>query len=200
MTGEESMEIHQEYLKTSKAIVEKYPNAWVFKCDANNEAFDYPCKNGLVDGLKGLYSQLFLLECNEGIQKFAQQKFFERSNVHVDMGDIRSVPYAPEMFDVVLDLSTLDHIPFQDVDRALYQYQQILKPGGTVLIICWVSENEAICKDSETKNQVWADNNQYFFVPERIQELFAKRFKVLRTENFTNTHSEYLLLMEGEKL
>ena len=49
--------------------------------------------------------------------------------------DIRNLPYPYNMFDMILDLSTIDHVPMRDALRVLDKYYGCLKPGGVLVLL-----------------------------------------------------------------
>lgn len=57
--------------------------------------------------------------------------------VRVVQADIRALPFRPQSFDVVLDLSTLDHLPEAGVVQALGEYARVLRDGGVLLVVFW---------------------------------------------------------------
>lgn len=91
-------------------------------------------------------------------------------NLNIVQGDIRALPFETE-FDLLLDLSTLDHIPQQDIEAALLEYKRVLKQGGQALIITWFTENGYQDID-------WQSTNQYFFDFPIVEELIKKHFTI----------------------
>ncbi len=55
----------------------------------------------------------------------------------VVQADIRALPFRPGSFDAVLDLSTLDHVPAEDVAAALAEYGAVLRSPGVLLTVFW---------------------------------------------------------------
>lgn len=49
--------------------------------------------------------------------------------------DIRNLPYPYDMFDMILDLSTIDHIPMKDALHVLDKYYGCLKTGGVLVLL-----------------------------------------------------------------
>jgi SAM-dependent methyltransferase len=54
--------------------------------------------------------------------------------VFVRRGDILSMPYEDERFDVVLLLDVFEHIEFVDQPRALQEVRRVLKPKGSLFM------------------------------------------------------------------
>lgn len=53
-------------------------------------------------------------------------------------GDIRALPFEDEVFDTLIDLSTIDHI--KDYEIALNEYSRVLKKGGKAIIVAWFGD------------------------------------------------------------
>ena len=54
-----------------------------------------------------------------------------RSNVAV--ADIRKLPFKDSSFDMVLDISTIDHVPLDDALGVIGQYRRVLRTGGVLI-------------------------------------------------------------------
>ena len=52
----------------------------------------------------------------------------------VRRGDVRDLPYSDSCFDAVLCLDTLEHLTYEDQEKALSEIWRILKPGGQFII------------------------------------------------------------------
>lgn len=53
----------------------------------------------------------------------------------IKQGDIRYLPYPSEFFDLILDVSTIDHIPFSEAEVALLEYNRCLKGNGVLVLM-----------------------------------------------------------------
>ena len=51
----------------------------------------------------------------------------------------QNIPYISGNFDLVLDLSTIDHIPFHKTSQVFEEYYRVLKPKGLLAIAFWQS-------------------------------------------------------------
>ena len=58
-------------------------------------------------------------------------------NVHIIQGDMRNLPFRDDSFDILLDLSTLDHIPENQVMDVLHEYKRALRKSGILVLIFW---------------------------------------------------------------
>ncbi len=68
------------------------------------------------------------IDVSERFARYAREQF----NLSVRIGDISSVPFEPESFDVVVLSAILEHLP--DPHLALVKVSQALKPNGLVWI------------------------------------------------------------------
>lgn len=56
------------------------------------------------------------------------------SRIHKAQAVISHIPYKDGTFDIVADLSTIDHVPEKTIPYVLGEYKRILKPGGIAVI------------------------------------------------------------------
>ena len=77
--------------------------------------------------------------------------------IDIRQGDICNLPYEQETFDIVLDLSTIDHV--EHYTAALDEYKRVLKPGGAALIVAWVDTN---WHKQEYPVQFWFQEDDFF--------------------------------------
>lgn len=60
-------------------------------------------------------------------------------NAGITQAACQNLPFASGKFDLVLDLSTIDHVPFSSVDKILGEYYRVLKPKGLLATAFWRS-------------------------------------------------------------
>jgi SAM-dependent methyltransferase len=60
-------------------------------------------------------------------------------NSSVAQATCQSLPFASGKFDLVLDLSTIDHIPFDYAGEIFSEYYRVLKPEGLLAMAFWRS-------------------------------------------------------------
>lgn len=77
------------------------------------------------------------MDISEKIVMMGKEKFRNRENVTLFKGDIRHIPTDSGIFDVVIDLSTLDHIPEIEIEKALKEYNRVMKKNGILILVCW---------------------------------------------------------------
>lgn len=134
----------------------------ILKTDCFNEAQGDPMIHG------SLVHRTRLLEIDPETIKKAEARYPE---LIIDAGDIRALPYGDERFDLVLDLSTIDHVPGTDYVKVLAEYNRVLRPHGIAVIVVWLHTNE---NGTEPKGQV----GQYYFHRAAFEKAMSHRFIV----------------------
>jgi len=69
------------------------------------------------------------------ISGVACQKAGTYTRAQLVQADIRSLPYADESFDMILDVSTIDHIPLEEAAAVIQDYWICLKEHGVLVLI-----------------------------------------------------------------
>lgn len=142
--------LYKEYLR--EAILLDGPGKKIFKADCNNEYWGHPNEEtgfsktvlwGIAPLLRG---DVCMVDTDEKKVAMCKKVY---SGLDVEVGDVRDTGFSDSSFDVVLDFSTLDHIPFKDWETAIGEYYRLLKDGGDVLLVEWTNR-----KDFETKHEV----------------------------------------------
>lgn len=183
------------YLKESRRLVKDFEDRGikpsVLKIDAYNEILDLPEVGGIAGNIN---AKCTLLEYEYIFARKARNMGFDVVN-----GDIRKLPFEDKTFDLILDLSTLDHIKPSEVTETLDGYRRVLKQDGYILLICWVSTAPHVTAIGD--GVTWTSLNQYFFDPEFIKNEFGKRFNTIKEDYIFNKggNDMYLIVLEGIK-
>jgi SAM-dependent methyltransferase len=176
----------QYYLRRSQEVAYWFDNPLILKTDASNEAGDLPVKGGIAGNLAG---QVTCIEYDDEVVARAREK---NPNILIDKGDVRNILAPPETFDIVLDLSTIDHIHPADVPKVLDQYQRILKMRGVLLIVSWITGNEKH-KEEWGRAEKWSPKSQYRFMENDFTNWLAERFTIVEKDRFF-TESDIFLV------
>jgi len=164
------------YISECQRVVK--PGYMVLKTDANNETKRQP----IVDKIPGTID---IIEYDERVIQRFKERF---PDIRIRQGDIRSLPYDSSIYDVVLDLSTLDHIPSTDISKAISEYARVLKHNGTLLLFVWTGDVEGPAD--------WKSNQQYYFSRDLIEVALCQCFDIIAAEEvFTHGNA---ILMEYE--
>lgn len=129
--------------------------------------------------------------CPAMIEK-AREKTMQRGlDVEFREGDMTSLPFADNSFDVVTSMVALMHIPLNQRQNAFSEAARVLKPGGKMIINVKNTAFEKLCPvdrfvgvdvtDVENKQLVFTQNrtgndlttNWYSFSPEDLNRLFS---------------------------
>jgi SAM-dependent methyltransferase len=149
-----SKEVHEYYLTRTKELIGER-NLDILKTDCWNEAEGSPIPGGIADNIRG---RIKLLEIDRGrIEKCATE-------TDAYWGDIRKIPFRNNRFDLILDLSTLDHIPFSDVPTALAEYARVLNDKGEVLLFVWCGEGQSAKQFTFPEEELLCEIKPYFGV------------------------------------
>lgn len=165
------------YLRWSQRCVLRYNRPVVLKTDAYNEQWDHlPLPGGIAGNLKGAKA-VHIVELNPLCAELARAR---NPLLTIRIGDIRRLPFDVDVFDVVLDLSTLDHVPPSDTSRVLNEYCRVMRPGGTLLLYVWCSERS---DDSVGSDACEADGQrQFFFDYEALRGALESLFEIEHSE------------------
>jgi ubiquinone/menaquinone biosynthesis C-methylase UbiE len=98
------------------------------------------------------------------------------SGYNTIQGDIRQIPFPDGEFGTVIDLSTIDHIP--DYEKAIQEYHRVLKNGGIVLIVAWLSTWRLWPTEAN-----WG-GKQYYFKAGEFRDAVEKYFEIIREQDF----------------
>jgi SAM-dependent methyltransferase len=140
-------QIAQDYLDLALSV--DGASKKILKIDAYNEYYNQPILKGIAGNLVG---DVYCIDIDA-----AKVSACSSYLTHIVQGDIRSLPYSNNFFDVVLDFSTIDHI--SNYNTALTEYNRVLKSGGTIINTFWGSETEMY---NELKNQYYFNITSYY--------------------------------------
>lgn len=99
----------------------------VLKTDLWNEGVDF--KKNILGNYAGRGFNLFGIDLSWEVIKSVREISVLRAQA-----SIAAVPFRDNVFDAVLDLSTIDHVPHKMSESVLAEYKRILKPEGVLII------------------------------------------------------------------
>jgi len=135
----------------------------ILKTDAFNEAW----KRSPVED----YAETACVRLVENDEAIVAQARANYPGLKIVLGDIRDLPFSDESFDVILDLSTIDHVP--DPQRAIREYARCLRPGGALCLVSWVHLGRATQQRPSAYGGM-----QYFFDCIVLRTFLAEHFAV----------------------
>lgn len=97
---------------------------------------DVGCGDGfLAARLAERFPQVLAIDVDAPVLHRAQARFPD-APVQWCHGDVMTHPFEPESFGAVVSNATLHHLP--DTAKALERLRQLLRPGGTLALVCFV--------------------------------------------------------------
>ncbi len=101
---------------------------YLLKTDAFDEAFG----NGLYPLLATKAERIVGVDVSVSTLRLART---HHTNLRVVGADVRCLPFADGVFDILVSTSTLDHFPSHDEIRAsLHEFRRVLRPAGQLLL------------------------------------------------------------------
>lgn len=138
-------------------MVKRHTNPRVLKTDCFNEVNANPIEGGIAGHINALAE---LVEIDGNLVNQAKEMGF-----NARVGDIRES--LGKKYDVILDLSTLDHIPQEDLSKALDSYKEAMSDTAEMLLFVWTSHETILGKD------------QTYFDRDVLDKELSKRFRVV---------------------
>ncbi len=184
--------IYKRYLKEALGVDKA--GRKILKADCSNEFHGHP-KSGcfclVMGGIAPLMeADVTLLEIDKTLVRKTQALY---PDLNIVMGDIRDIPFSDRVFDTVLDLSTLDHVPFKDGDKVLKEYSRVLKNGGNMVLAVWTVNGN--------KNYNHNNGDVYYFAKNPLRKNILKYFTIVKEENiFEQPGPQYLTLWRVNKI
>ena len=179
------MEIEEIYAHY-RELVRRYVPPWgfVLKTDCHNEAVSgFKDLGDVLNAKRTTYVEIDL----ETIER-AKERYPDRHFTH---GDIRALDFRDEYFSTVVDLSTIDHIPLEDVPVAISEYHRVLKDGGRLLMVAWC------CDERREEPTDWNGPQYFLYEPDLMEALIG--FDLIRVEEFHRGGDIYLIEIVGDK-
>ncbi|MFZ5845673.1 MAG: class I SAM-dependent methyltransferase [Patescibacteria group bacterium] len=175
--------VYRFYLIESQRIIDfehmrGKANITLLKTDLYNEAHSRPDTGGIVGGLKRV-EKVCAIEIREDVKEKGEAtlKKTELSNYSLEVGDIRRIPYAKSSFDIILDLSTIDHIAPAELELVFSEYERVMKEDGVLILITWVDVEDK-AKDNRRNREEWGPTHQYYFNKEEFIKIIDERFNI----------------------
>jgi len=110
------------------------------------------------------------------------------------LGDVFSLPFQPNDFDVLIDYGCLHHVMKKDFSKYLKSTLPLLRPGGYFLLSCF--SNKFKHHPGERRSRDWMVHRGHydrFFWKSDFQALFGKFYDILKTrEEWDREHPYYV--------
>jgi len=163
--------LHQYYLDRACQIKDKYNSKIILKTDLDNEVYSSPVEGGIVGNLGDGDITAFDIAPDLVVRALKLDL-----KARISLGDIREIN-DKEKYDLIIDLSTLDHVNKEDAIKTIKNYKRALKKGGILLLIVWTAE-----QDKGGDRQYWfKDIDKHLFnIIERKDDLYQVGDDILK--------------------
>ena len=153
-----------------------------------------PKPGGIVGNLQTI-AEIDVLEIDP--TKVARAKEVLEGKATVRLGDIRYMPYRDGIFDLIIDASTLDHIPQEQLGQALDEYERVLVPGGHAAIMVWATS--AIRPYVTNHTGTWTPGYCCYFMYDKLVEAIEDRFDVQERQRFYEDDNGFMTYFLARK-
>jgi len=130
-------------------------------------------------------------------KKFTKVKGIKK-NIHFFIGNILSLPFSHNIFDIAIDYGCLHHIKKMDWKTYIENVRMVLKEDAFFILSVFSTKFKHY--EGEKRKRKWLiHNNHYdhFFTKKDIRQLFKKAFNVLKVEEEkSGLHVFYHCLMQ----
>jgi len=110
----------------------------------------------------------------------------QERGLNCTLGSITDLPYKDNVFDTVIDTSTIDHVPnYEDV---LLEYKRVLKENGRLLLITWVTT-----KETYKEGQDLAGGEQYYFNEDDFLQALQRHFDVKEVKTLQDAQTRKVM-------
>lgn len=158
-------EVRVRYLQECLRIAAMKSNPAILKTDLYNESAPEDWVGSIADRIPNV--RLTAVEIDSAVVAKAQSL---HPGMDFRQGDIRRLDFPDASFDIILELSTIDHIPPAEAEVAMAEYRRVLKPGGIMLLFVWVSP----CHGTTGRGQ-------WYFDKAWLNGVISRHFSVLES-------------------
>lgn len=175
------------YLGKCIEMVSKHNSKSVLKTDTWNEAKNYP-NGGIVPYLMKLfpYTYFKVIDIDNEFIAEAKARF---PSLDVGYGDIRALPFESNTFDMILDMSTLDHILESDIPSVITEYSGVLRQGGILALVCWFTKKGM--EHLVYTGRDWDKKKAYYHNFDNVVQLLNSNGLVVPKDKETNNYLLY---------
>lgn len=160
------------------------PHPEILKTDVFNEIKNYPEEGG-VTATDLPVTFVYVDNDQEYINQFKSMYPSERAYLM----DIRDLQFSPGRFSHIYDCSTIDHIPFDDVEDVICSYHRLLKPDGTLLLISWTAHEQRRWPSGSPHPE------QYYHPRRDLESILNEYFTILEVKDDIIPADKYGLLI-----
>jgi len=160
----------------------------ILKTDVMNETSEGMPKPGGITG--NLQTDAAIVSVEIDPSQIEKARAFLGDKVEIKLGDIRHLPCGDGEFDLVLDCSTLDHVPQEQMPMVLDEYKRVLKPGGHASVISWASHGPG--RYVTNNDGSWSPYYCCYFEYPVLVRAIEDRFEVVEQQRFYEDDNGFL--------
>lgn len=160
-------EVRVRYLQECLRIAAMKKNPAVLKTDLYNESAPAKWVDSIADKIPDV--QMTAVEIDPVVVQTARSL---HPNMDFRVGDIRKLEFPDATFDIILELSTIDHVCPEDAEKAMGEYRRVLKRDGIMLLFVWVSPHHGN-----------TGRGQWYFEEAWFNALISRHFRVVESYN-----------------
>lgn len=117
---------------TNTAFVRRALNGRRFRRALKTDLFDEAITGGVMPVLREGAESVSAIDISPQVVDGARARF---PGLEANVADVRSIPFADGEFDLVVSISTLDHLASVDeIGAAIRELTRVLAPGGTLAL------------------------------------------------------------------
>lgn len=174
-------EVYEEYVEIAKKF--NYKNKVILKTDCHNESKIYGHSLPIIPSMEDA-KLIYCLELDKDVIKKATP-ILEKHDVRITNGSITKLDdyYVNDLFDIIFDFSTLDHVTLDEFPVVLLSYFDKLVKGGVLSLVVWTSD----------KYVVEANGKQMYFPAKMVDEFMNELFVIEETDDLYKTNGQKVL-------
>jgi len=101
----------------------------ILKTDLWNEGID--TQRNVLGTIRSRDAEFFGID----ISKFTASKAANNNNLKALQSSIDALPFRNDSFNLLLDMSTIDHLPLGQREKAIWEYQRVLESNGILVLV-----------------------------------------------------------------
>jgi SAM-dependent methyltransferase len=145
----------------------------------NKDVLDFGCGTGANCGMFDPDRYLGIEPCSKRVS-YAKRLY---PNHRFQVFDEKEIPVPDHSLDYVFSIAVLHHIPDELINHYLQEFERVLKPDGTVIVM-----EPCLCENKPFNNRFmnWYDDGEYIREEEHYLRLFHDRqFECTVIKKFT---------------
>jgi ubiquinone/menaquinone biosynthesis C-methylase UbiE len=107
------------------------------------------------------------------VSRKRNKKFIKGGRVHIQKGNVSSLPYSDDYFELITGIESYYYWP--DLGHDMKEILRVLKPGGTLIIIGGLYKNSKFDeRHQKFVKKLVKKLNMHYHSPEELDDIFSK--------------------------